>query len=128
MELPSLNVGSMQQKLTFTNALMIMATAAGAASVFPKMPALISDLFDDDTSPNAEAFQYMALYILILQGGGDFKHDLAIMGTVGYFLAVKGLNLAFPTGLRSIKSSVVASNELDPTELTGTDVPHTPGY
>jgi hypothetical protein len=84
------------QKLTAAQLGMVLATAAGAASVFPTMPRIVSDMFDPDVSPNAELFRYIALYILILQGGGGFQHDVALVGTVGYFFIVKAMDMLFP--------------------------------
>jgi hypothetical protein len=86
-------------KLSMLQVGMIAATAAGAASVFPEMPAVIADLFDESMNPHAQLVKYMALYILILQGGSGFQHDLALVGTVGFFVVSQALNTLFPDGL-----------------------------
>ena len=93
------NPAETYSKLSMMQVGMIAATAAGAASVFPEMPAVIADLFDEGVNPHAQLVKYLALYILILQGGGGFQHDMALVGTVGFFLVSQALNTMFPDGL-----------------------------
>ena len=63
-----------------------LATCAGAFSFFPEKPKMIKDLQKN------EVFNWLCLYILILQGGGkmNYKHTLAV--TIIVFIVVKMLS------------------------------------
>ena len=75
--------------LSLTNLWQPLATALGAFSVFPEQPALLKEL-----STN-EWFRWFLVYVLILQGGADWKWDLALVATIVTYLLVRVLDMAY---------------------------------
>lgn len=104
----------LSSKLTPGQIAMVAATAFGAVSVFPDMPAVISDLYDESANSYAEHMKYAALFVLILQGGAGFQPDVALAGTVGFYAMKQALDAMFPMGLKSMPSQIASAVEPAP--------------
>jgi len=66
-----------------------LATGLGAFGGFPAAPVLFQDLAQN------EWFQWLMVYVLIWQGGGGQRWDLALAGTVVVFVIYKLLESAY---------------------------------
>ena len=62
----------------------LTATLAGAWSVFPEPPRVVSDLFDK-SNPNHQLWRHIALAVLLYQGAGGESITLSIAGAASLF-------------------------------------------
>jgi len=72
--------------LKLNDLIAVLATGAGAWSIFPKAPSAVTDLFDSEQNSFAELFKWLMVYILIWQGQGRLDMGKSLMGTLVMFL------------------------------------------
>lgn len=99
---------------------MPLLTSIGAVSLWPAVPKLITDL-DKALTVKAGNFEFgvlrwLAVFILVMQGGAGGNVMVATVMTALLFLILTVFNLAFPDGL-GLGSSNGAAVPDDPPEI-----------